>query len=99
LRDLRTKAHDLAATVEDDHASFAQDGRLHFYFRLPSKPLGKMSPPSVSPTCTAWMALCAAKRLSPESKPTLKAAFIELLSQPWDTGGLKQNNAFTVGVF
>src|SRR5262245_42418420 len=99
LRDLRATAHALGATVEDDHKSFAQDGKPHCYFRLPSNPLSKAADPCVTPTCTAWMALVAARKLTPENKPALKEAFIELLSQPWDTGRLRQNNSFTVGVF
>jgi hypothetical protein len=100
LRTLRSKSVKLGKTVSDDYRPFQQFDSPLFYSRLPRKPKKKDDAPSVTPTCTAWMALSSARvfaHLAPDAEAFGKA-YATLLTQPWDTGGLPQNNAFTVAV-
>ncbi|MAT70864.1 MAG: hypothetical protein CMJ58_15220 [Planctomycetaceae bacterium] len=105
LRNLRKRARSLAKTIDSDHESFqVKDGEPEpYYYRLPSNPAKSGDPPSVTPTCTAWMAFCAARSLSKcfgkaNSLASIERAYTTILSEPWDTGRLPQNNAFTVAV-
>lgn len=98
LRSLRFRAERMAHNFSVDHESFEDKYNPLCYFRLPSDPpSGPADGISVTPSCTAWMATsCAGIRLS---KAKVLDAFKKLISEPWDTGGLPQNNPFTAAVF
>ncbi len=99
LRDLRRKAEELSNNVASDHKLFEHPQEPHFYFRLPSAPPQK-DVVNVTPTCTAWMSLAMSQCLTKhEDREVIKAGFQRLLAEHWDTGGLDENNAFTVAVF
>jgi hypothetical protein len=110
LRKLRLQVESLQSYAEHDLAAFEQPEHPFCYFRLPTQPLGKSDTISVTPTCTAWMSLSATHLLEraletqkldeAREKITkdLQLACQSIFSQPWDTGKLPENNAFTVSV-
>lgn len=110
LRKLRLQVESLQSYASDDLAAFAQPAHPFCYFRLPTKPLGKDDKISVTPTCTAWMSLSATHLLEKSLRKqtideerekythNLQSACESIFADPWDTGKLPENNAFTVSV-
>ncbi|XZE35701.1 ATP-binding protein [Pirellulaceae bacterium SH501] len=96
LRKLRKKADSTLSTLLVDHEQFEQKGNKHCYYRLPSNPRSEDKGPSVTPSCTAWMAFCVAR--SPLDNSKVTEALKKILKEPWDTGGLPLNNPFTVAI-
>lgn len=110
LRKLRLQVESLQSFAGGDLAAFEQPEKPFCYFRLPTKPLSKDDEISVTPTCTTWMSLSATRLLAKKLEKSkiyeekvkitddLKNACARIFVEPWDTGKLPPNNAFTVSV-
>lgn len=113
LRKLRHRARNSHASLVDDYKPFCPAKDYNFV-RLPSttKPSSATMKStikiSVTPSCTAWMAL--ALNASPQraftevisassfDKSSVLSAVHRILKEDWDTGGLDQNNPFTTSI-
>src|ERR1700730_294655 len=105
LRLLRRRCRKLNELVVADYREFFDATRKHF-FRLPTAPPTSSSPISVTTSATALMALGQAQQLEKVLCPTDTSAVQEevlsqlklLLSAPWSSSSLPQNNAFTAAI-
>lgn len=95
LRALRKRANALHTYIEADFKGFLANDQLTFVWD-PST--GKDSV-STATTCTGLMALASTKSLSKiygdAYKERAREAFKLVLGAPWDSSGLKKDNAFT----
>jgi hypothetical protein len=98
LRDLRHRAEGLLATLTSDLAPFRHEKPFNGFRRKPDSE----SPPddvNVTTTCSCLMSLALAGKLTQfygaDGRKTAKETFKALLSAPWMSSGLAENNAFT----
>jgi len=98
LRDLRHRAEALLATLASDLTPFRHEKELNGFRRVPDS---KSSPDdvNVTTTCSCLMSLALSGKLiefyGTDGKKKAGKIFDALLSAPWMSSGLAENNAFT----
>jgi hypothetical protein len=98
LRRLRRRAAALVQTLVSDLKPFCHVQKMNGFVRKPDSP-SDPEDVNVTTTCSCLMALALAGKLSefypPDGPPSATEVFRKLLTAPWMSSGLAENNAFT----
>lgn len=98
LRNLRTRAHDLGATIADDLKPFRHATDKLTFRRRPKDP-SKTGDVGVTSTCSCLMALVMAGKWRDrdlyEDESKVSQALDSIMKAPWMSSGLDESNAFT----
>src|SRR5579885_1964641 len=98
LRGLRSKAQDLLSTLVADLKPFRHNDALSGFRRKPDSE-SLVDDVNITTTCSCLMGLALAGKLDDfygeDRNDKVRKTFAKLLSAPWMSSGLTENNAFT----
>lgn len=98
LRTLRRRAHELLQTLQSELEPFLHDDKERGFVRTPESDSAP-DDVNVTTTCSCLMALALTRKMGEfygeNYKETASKVFNSLLTAPWMSSGLTENNAFT----
>src|SRR5262245_41813406 len=98
FRRLRKRANELLQSLVGDLTPFRHDSVDHGFLRTPDSQ-SLAGDTNVTTTCSCLMALALTGKLpdfyAADQKDTVSRIFNNILTAPWMSSGLAENNAFT----